>query len=162
MLKNITLLATIISVASLTGCGQFAWKRGGSEADLAQAGADCRTAPDYAVCMTAKGWHTSQLDSSVPMVLFVGNKDNREVAPDSARKSAKGATTDAPTTRYAVSAWWSHGIPTHSLSEDMKTCSEQPGEPHTADPNTHVITLAMLNCMKGKGWYGMGRGKIGE
>ncbi len=159
MLKNIILLAL---ASSLAACGQFAWKRGGSEADLAQASAECKTASNYSACMTAKGWHTSELDSSVPMVLFVGNKDNREAAPNSARQAAEGTATDAPTTPYAVSAWWSRGTPAHPLSQDMKTCSDSLGDPHKADPNTHVITLAMLNCMKDKGWYGMGRGKITE
>jgi hypothetical protein len=59
-----------------------------------------------------------------------------------------------PLRRSNIQAWWKMGGQGDALSADMNTCVETLGILHKPDLEKRLYTRGLIDCLKGKGWYG--------
>ena len=82
------LLGACISLFFLSGCGEFAYKRGGQPAELAEVQSECRKTTDegaaYENCMASRGWKVQNLELDPLLASTSINPDNRAAPPPEA------------------------------------------------------------------------------
>src|SRR5450830_680956 len=73
--------AILLASCLLSGCGEFAYKRGASASDLQEARKACAAQGDNPViteqCLADKGWTVKPLDKMDPLLATAGISDNR-------------------------------------------------------------------------------------
>lgn len=80
-------------------------------------------------------------------------------AGQSVPRAAKPKTklpTD-PLKQVTVASWWKLGGTAGGLEADQGTCASTLGNAHRVAPNAKLVTVGMLRCLKGKGWFAVGR-----
>lgn len=78
-------------------------------------------------------------------------------AGESLPQPPKAAVPADPLKKVTVASWWKLGGTAGGLEADQASCGAQLGDTHTIAPNAKVVTIGMLRCLKGKGWYAVGQ-----
>lgn len=171
---------TLLLLALLfSGCGEFAYKRGATSADLEIAKKACQEKGSdaaYEKCLADSGWVVQNLgrmepldaDPVVEASVIPSDRpiENATSAAPGERHAdmptASGSTQPAPaTTRkpdmldtFKVSSWWKAGSGASSLEVDTNECVTQLGAAHrpVQTQQTQTATRALLLCMRAKGW----------
>lgn len=73
--------------------------------------------------------------------------------PAPVRRKAVPKPVD-PNKPILVQAWWKMGSGADALDADLNTCVETLGPTHRPDLQQRLYTRALIDCMKGKGWFG--------
>jgi len=171
----------IFFIFSISGCGEFAYKRGASFSDLEIAKKGCK-AKDPATaaiekCMADEGWTIQNLGKMEPIdadpvieATVIPSDQRIENAPSAqARKQppegaalADKAEIHAPVKKipdmldmFRVGSWWKTGSGADSLKADTEACVARLGEAHRPNTQTKLATRGLLLCMKEKGWSGL-------
>jgi hypothetical protein len=175
----ILMLVTLL----VSGCGEFAYKRGATASDLEVAKKACREkGPDSAAvekCMADRGWVVQNLNRMEPMdadpvvEVSVMPSDRRienaaSSLPDKQGTEGPGSASPGPAQptaslkkgpdmmdTFKVSSWWKTGSGAESLKSDIEACVTRLGEAHRPDSQTQTATRGLLLCMKEKGWSGL-------
>jgi hypothetical protein len=69
-------------------------------------------------------------------------------------KSVPPAKVVDPLRRSNVQAWWKMGGQSDALTGDMDACVAQLGPEHKPDLEQRLYTRGLIDCLKGKGWFG--------
>jgi len=167
----ITLLALLV-----TGCGEFAYKRGASAKDLEASKKICQNSGSSASiekCLEDNGWIVQKLDGiGVPdSELFATasvTPDNRQSSTPSANTSATTSNKDATQVKedalvrpvnnleiYKITSWWKMGAGQNMLEADIKACTDTLGVEHQPNRTTQTFTRGFALCMYQKGWRGL-------
>lgn len=77
-----------------------------------------------------------------------------ESLPQAAKPTAAPAD---PLKKVTVASWWKLGGTAGGLEADQASCGATLGDAHAVAPNAKVMTIGMLRCLKGKGWFAVGR-----
>lgn len=59
-----------------------------------------------------------------------------------------------PLRRSNIQAWWKMGGQGDVLNADMNACVDQLGPEHKPDLERRLYTRGLIDCLKGKGWFG--------
>jgi hypothetical protein len=175
-----------ITLAS-TSCGSYSFKRGASPGDMAAAELACRATDQvFHECMRNRGWFiASNLSDLMPAEPVVDQSTMTPAkatsAVPAAKESAKqvagamasdpapsradlksGPAADVPKvfdplTPLAVSSWWKFGGNAGGLEHDIAGCIAELGNAHRPQPAATIVTQGMHACLKGHGWYAMGK-----
>lgn len=73
--------------------------------------------------------------------------------PPPRNKSVPQAPAD-PLRRINVQAWWKMGGQGDVLNADMDACVDQLGPEHRPDLQNRLYTRGLIDCLKGRGWFG--------
>ncbi|MBI3430997.1 MAG: hypothetical protein HY018_02140 [Hydrogenophilales bacterium] len=171
--RTLILACALLLALPLSGCGEFAYKRGASAGDLEAAKKTCRekgSGAAYEQCLADSGWTVQNLGrmepldadpvieaSVIPSNIRIENATS--AAPDKHDAEDKGSGP-APTRKpdlldtFKVSSWWKAGSGASSLEVDTNACVAQLGEAHrpVQTQQTQTATRGLLLCMKAKGW----------
>jgi hypothetical protein len=154
----------------LSGCGEVAYKTGAGADALRSDTDSCKQAgggPDaYKSCMSAKGWAIADLDAG-PSSTYISPKPAEAAAPVSgsipaaplapaAPMAPVGMPAPPPTdpmTPVPVTAWikFGGGDPKDSIAACVATL----GPAHAPDKTHKTVTVALLSCMRDRGWRGI-------
>lgn len=165
-------IVLLLTIFSLTGCGEFAYKRGAGAADLnkAQLGCQAQSSDPAAIeaCLEKEGWTVQKLDALGeldPVAVITPNPDNRSPGVTSLAAAqaqvADPAGTNAPKKPadpldvFKISSWWKMGGSTDQLNGALNACVATLGESHRPDPLAQRATRGLLLCMRQSGWYGL-------
>lgn len=163
-LLNISTASILLASCLLSGCGEFAYKRGASAADLQTDRLACATQGDSPVikeqCLADKGWTVKPIDKMDPLLATVGISDNRSgkliqkesSAPETNVEPAKPAD---PLDSFKISSWWKTGADANALKSSINECVSTLGEAHRPAPGSLNATRGLLMCMRTKGWYAL-------
>lgn len=171
--------ALLLLALPFSGCGELAYKRGATSADLETAKKTCRDKGSdaaYEKCMADNGWtlqnlgRMEPLDADPVIDASVIPSDRRienaataapgeqHAAPPAASGPAQPAPAATPKPdmldTFKVSSWWKAGSGASSLEADTNECVAQLGEAHrpAQTQQTQTATRGLLLCMKAKGW----------
>jgi hypothetical protein len=78
-------------------------------------------------------------------------------APAPRNKSVPQASSFKPADPLRLSnvqAWWKMGGQSDALNADMDACVGQLGPEHRPDLQNRLYTRGLIDCLKGKGWFG--------
>lgn len=171
------------AMAALAGCQQVAWKPGAGAADLDRDTAACEAqySDETAVhdCLRKRGWVLrlpKQADAAIEEEVVAPSV---ATAPSASGAPAAGATAMATSTAdeprstapaaprikavpkpvdpnkpVSIQAWWKMGGQADALNEDIDACVATLGPSHKPDLQQKLYTRALVDCLKGKGWYG--------
>src|SRR5450830_879080 len=159
--------AILLASCLLSGCGEFAYKRGASASDLQEARKACAAQGDNPViteqCLADKGWTVKPLDKMDPLLATVGLSDNRTGALLS-KETNEGSTPEItaepakpadPLDSFKISSWWKTGADANALKSGINECVAALGEAHRPAPGSLNATRGLLLCMRTKGWYAL-------
>jgi len=161
---NLSVAAALLVSCLLSGCGEFAYKRGASASDLQSARKACAAEGDSPVimeqCLADKGWTVKPLDKMDPLLATVGISDNRtgkliqkeSTTPEISAEPAKPAD---PLDSFKISSWWKTGADANALKSGINECVATLGEAHRPAPGSLNATRGLLLCMRAKGWYAL-------
>ncbi len=71
-------------------------------------------------------------------------------------KSAPKLPAD-PLAQVSVASWWKLGASAGALDADQASCADKLGEAHKVAPNAKRVTVGMVSCLRGKGWFAVGQ-----
>ncbi len=163
----------VAGLATLGGCGEVAFKRGGGGADaLAAARASCRAEnPDAGAmhaCLLRQGWHVVDL---APDAAPAAAATPPEAAPlpaagtqapllPSAQPApiAHVAESTAPAGKVSVGSWFKFGGGSSDLNDAIAACVAVLGPANQPDAGYHLVTAALYKCLGTHGWHGLGHG----
>lgn len=168
-------LLAMLACCLLAACGEFTYKRGAGQSELARDRAECRSAANapsgYEQCMKARGWVVQKLDDMPSMAVASVTTDNRAMAPGTSIEAGASAATvvggDGPSTAVAVpkspldtfkvGSMWKFGGDSKRLDADIDACVSTLGEAHRprSDGEQRLMTRGLLSCLGEKGWYGL-------
>ncbi|MDB5393152.1 MAG: hypothetical protein JWM91_658 [Rhodospirillales bacterium] len=154
----------------LSGCGEVAYKTGAGADALQGDQQTCKQAVGgpaaYKTCMNAKGWTIADLDAG-PSSTYIPPKVAPGGAPAPAPTSPAETPWMKPTTAAAapippvtdpmapvpVTAWvkFGGGDPKDAIA----TCVTTLGPANEPDKAHKTVTVALLSCMRGRGWRGI-------
>lgn len=140
---------------TLSGCGEFSYKRGATAADYQTAKQQCEqqfsAATDIDQCLQQQGWLVVSADKPLmgrnAATISPENTISAEIAP-------VDATAD-PFETLTVSSWWKMGAGPEALMQQGQACVELLGEGHQASANMSVVSRGVLTCMGEKGWFAL-------
>ncbi|HEY0267815.1 MAG TPA: hypothetical protein VGC12_01135 [Methyloradius sp.] len=161
--------ATVLILAAclLSGCGEFAYKRGANAADLQATRKACAAQGDSPVvmeqCLADNGWTVKPMDKMDPLLATVGISDNRtgKLIPKEVKEgvtpeiSAEPAKPADPLDSFKISSWWKTGADANALKSGINECVATLGEAHRPAPGSLNATRGLLMCMRTKGWYAL-------
>ncbi len=78
-----------------------------------------------------------------------------ESLPQAAKPRANVPTD--PLKKVTVASWWKLGGTAGGLEADQASCGDTLGDTHRVAANAKLVTVGMLRCLKGKGWFAVGR-----
>lgn len=169
----------------VSGCGEFAYKRGASASDLESTKKQCAASSSDSAgmdkCLEQHGWVMQRFNEAdtiadEPLLAEASvSADNRNMGPaqkNPATASAAGpanttnATTETqasvpakkpadPLDAFKVSSWWKLGNSGESMKLAMNECVGTLGEAHRYNDTTQMATRGLIVCMGGKGWRGL-------
>ncbi len=159
------LIGTSLLVAG--GCGQLAYKTGAGADALRADEQACRQAggdpAGYDRCMHDKGWTTADLSSGneAPLAMAPASAAAAPAIPgpnsssdtDAEAPASAAAPAQDPTAKVKVTSWVHFGG--GGPDDDIAACVAALGAAHQPDKANHIVTRALLACMRGKGWRGM-------
>lgn len=62
-----------------------------------------------------------------------------------------------PLAQVNVASWWKLGGSAGGLDADQASCADKLGEAHKTAPNAKRVTVGMVSCLRGKGWFAVGQ-----
>ncbi len=165
----------------LNGCAEVTFKRGAGPGEMQATEQGCRAksadVEAYKACLNAAGFIYAK--PSGDAVLFADDAAAGTdgialgTAPDTSPtvsvepsgrageplpQTAKPAAAPAdPRKKVTVASWWKLGGTAGGLEADQASCGATLGEAHAVAPNAKIMTIGMLRCLKGKGWFAVGR-----
>lgn len=169
---------SMLIAVMISGCGEFAYKRGANLSDLENARKLCKEkgldAAATEKCMADNGWVVQNLSKMEPIdadpvveASVIPSNQRIENAASSKQPAEEYVSSSAPHPAAAVkkeatamdlfrvSSWWKAGSGANSLKIDTEACVTRLGEMHRPDSQTHSVTRGLLLCMKEKGWSGL-------
>jgi len=161
---NISVAAALLTSCLISGCGEFAYKRGASATDFQEARKACAAQGDSPViaeqCLADKGWTVKPLDKMDPLLATVGISDNRTgklIQKENTKQetSAEAAKPADPLDSFKISSWWKTGADANALKSGINECVATLGEAHRPAPGSLNATRGLLICMRTKGWYAL-------
>ena len=182
MMKKQTLLCLMI--VFLSGCGEFAYKRGASVKDLENTKKTCQsvTEQDMEKCLNDHGWVVKKLDNiefmheelpsentasdfvlpeldiKQPSKIAITEKDS---AIDTTQTQTKLAEVPAVKTdlfeTFKISSWWKTAGNDVKFQADIQHCKSELGELHYPDMTKQLYSKAFITCMYKHGWKALGK-----
>jgi hypothetical protein len=151
------------------GCASVSYKFGGTHGDYQAARDRCRSAgrgesPEFERCMKEQDWIVTQLGApaaprearkSVPAEGASASARVQpppvagDVAPSS--KPSEASRAEQP---IVVKAWFKPGGTAGELEAAKERCVAKLGAAHRPDPESHIVTGEMLDCLRDEGWRG--------
>jgi hypothetical protein len=166
MATPLIFLLLLLTVASF-GCGTVSYKLGGTHSDQQAAHDRCQNAgraegPDFDRCMEEQGWIVKQLGgptapsdakmSAVAKSVSAGSQSSpaADLAPSS-------KLSDAPSAKHptVVKTWFKFGGTADELDAAKERCVAKLGAAHRPEPESHLVTGEMLDCLRNEGWRGL-------
>ncbi len=160
----------VAGLASLCGCGEVAFKRGGGGADaLAAARASCRAEnPDAGAvhaCLLRQGWHVVDLApdaapaaAAAPAVTPAPRQAAPGVSAAQPAPIAPVTETAAPAGNISVGSWFKFGGGSGELNDAVAACVAVLGPDNQPAAGYHLVTAALYKCLGTHGWHGLGHG----
>jgi hypothetical protein len=154
------LLSASVALVFLSACGEFAYKRGGQPAELAEVQGECRKSTgegvSYENCMLSRGWTVQNLEQDPLVASTSANPDNRAtlsqpetVVPTAPVPVTTGLTPltpassavltqsaapvtpqDNPLQLLKINSMWKFGGTTSQLQDATASCVASLGESH--------------------------------
>ncbi len=165
-----------LALALSGGCTEMMFKRGAGPGAMATAQQDCRAAGDYAACLEARGFTVK--DSGEPLLASLVPAPVPAAASPAATpatgevplaNASKPAAAGAPTVTsppaaapvdplqsVKVGSWWKLGGNAGALAAAQAACVNTLGNAHRPAPDSHLVTIGMLECLRAAGWRGLG------
>ncbi len=103
----------------------------------------------------ATSTNASAASDAAPTVSVEPSGRAGQSLPQAAKAKSKVPTD--PLKQVTVASWWKLGGTAGGLEADQGTCATTLGNAHRVAPNAKVVTVGMLRCLKGKGWFAVGR-----
>lgn len=152
--------------ATLSGCGEVAYKQGAGPDQLETAKQKCNSQSKigYEECMKAEGWSIYKRDDDNPLMVVAPVEDNRTAASGYVataavavpKKDATGKPIPAnPMDKLNVSSWWKMGGNADGLKTDTDICVAKLGDAHKPVDGSNFYTRGLVLCLKDKGWNGL-------
>jgi hypothetical protein len=175
---GVLMLVTLL----ISGCGEFAYKRGANLSDLEIAKKACKAKESdsaaFEKCMADGGWFIQNLSkmepleadpvveaSAIPSDRRIENSagitqdkqsaDGHVLLPGSAQPATITQKRTDMMDIFKVSSWWKAGSSAENLKADTEGCIAKLGEAHRPNNYTQNVTRGLLLCMKEKGWSGL-------
>lgn len=165
------------SILLLTGCGEFAYKRGATAQDLENTKKECRSenASVMEACLERHGWLVHQLDDtdlfadtspiesvfaedatsgqmeSTPTKSVVESND-KKVPAENSKKETRTPKESNPYETFKISSWWKMGSSEKELKSHMTQCGEKLGAEHSPVTSKQLYTKGFILCMGAHGW----------
>lgn len=164
----------------LAACGsQVSFKQGGDAGSFSIANGECRKQKEYEQCMKDKGWSVHKMSEfnfnplTVPVLTdnrTPGIPDPPAAASTSTKTTAAPAASAAatkdtkntppvapadPLSKYNVAAWSKWGGTADGLKADTEACVNKLGPAHKPAPDSPMMTLGLIWCLKDKDWQGL-------
>ncbi len=164
---SISAVVAMLAISLLSGCGEFAYKRGATANDLQAARKNCSAQGDSPViveqCLADNGWTVKPLDKMDPLLATAGISDNRtgkqiskgNSKPSEESLSAEPAKPADPLDSFRISSWWKTGADGNALKSAINECVASLGEEYRPAPGSLNATRGLLVCMRSKGWYAL-------
>jgi len=158
------LLLALVTAAAC-GCGTVSYKPGSTGSDYQAARDRChkegRTeSPDFERCMEQQGWTVKSLGA--PTAANDAKKSIPTESPSPASQPAPTAGTVAPSSQRSdapsaehpivVKNWFKLGGTADGLAAAKQRCATKLGAPDRSEPESQVVTGAMLDCLRNEGW----------
>jgi len=154
----------------LTGCGEFAYKRGGAGDQFAAVSQDCRhqtrEETAYRDCVAQAGWTVSGLElgtgpatsSATPSAPpKPGPTATGDAAPAAVPPSAAIAPSPPPLNPLdviPVKTWWKAGSGSADLKAAVEICVTKLGPAHRPESVYRAVTRGLYACLGEQGWHG--------
>jgi hypothetical protein len=151
----------LLTMMTLSGCGEFAYKTGAGADALAPDKATCRQAGgDYQKCMHDKGWTIAELGDDTPSPAPVASPGATAIQPPlpgTPPVATPAGALPAPVVDQMApvktTAWVKFGA--GSPHDDIETCVATLGPGYAPDTVNKTVTRGLLACMRQKGWRGL-------
>ncbi len=177
------LLAVCVGVMA---CSSVSYKRGANPGTMAEDEGLCRagnaTEDAFRRCMRDKGWFfaggatiektVNDTKSQQPTALSTQDVEvgrpstatTEVIAPvtthnrseDELVQPVPHEASDPQTTKSAAS-WWKFGGTANGLDLDIAGCAAELGETRRPGSGTTSVSNVMSDCLKARGWYGIGK-----
>jgi hypothetical protein len=170
---------------ALSGCGEVAFKPGGSSEGFAAARQAChqQTTDDaaYRACLDKAGWSVADFGSTEPEPAAdaapsgasspqtatgrAGSAATVSAAPVSATPETPARSTAPvapsapgpdPMSLVSVGSWWKFGSGEQDLHASVDQCVARLGPAHQPPAAVHTVTRALYACLAEHGWHGLG------
>jgi len=77
--------------------------------------------------------------------------------PDSPTATPRPSTPPVPRGPVRVSSWWKFGGTAGEFTAAREACLATLQEPHSANVNENVASLALVACLRRAGWVGIAK-----
>jgi hypothetical protein len=158
----------LVITAGAFGCGTVSYKLGGTHGDYQAARDRCHDAgraesPDFERCMAEQEWTVAKLGEpaapshaakSVPAASASSGSQSSPVAGDVAPPSQ---LSGAPSAEHpiVVRSWFKLGGTAQDFEAATKRCVAKLGAAHRPEPESHIVTPEMRDCLRDEGWRGV-------
>jgi hypothetical protein len=176
--RRAALLACGCTLVLLNGCAEVTFKRGAGPGEMQATEQACRAqsadVEAYKACLNAAGFvyakpsgdavlfaEQAQVGDGIavthaaPTISVAAAGRAGESIPQAAKPTATPPAD--PLQKLTVASWWKLGGTAGGLEADQANCGTTLGEAHQVAPNAKVVTVGMLRCLKGRGWFAVGR-----
>ena len=155
--KKQAIIAISMSTMLLTisGCGEFSYKRGASATDFQQEKKSCSTEykseSDVDKCLAKSGWIVVSADKPISALM----EPLATTQPTNSDESKNSGVPLDPLEKIAIGSWWKAGSGPNTLMMDSKQCVANLGDAHQTENNMSLVTRGLLACMQANGWYAL-------
>ncbi|MEJ6649592.1 MAG: hypothetical protein ACI9VI_000845 [Candidatus Azotimanducaceae bacterium] len=148
-----------VSLAMLIGgcAGSFSYKRGAGMADFEQERETCadQNNDEYEIehCLKKSGWIVVGADKPLAKTPLktIENPDRSVLIVD----QVPIEDTLNPLDKIRISSWWKAGAGPEKLLAAGDICVEILGEEYKPEANFSTVTVGLVECMKGEGWFAL-------
>ena len=137
-----------VSLAMLIGgcAGSFSYKRGAGMADFEQERETCAD-------QKKSGWIVVGADKPLAKTPLktIENPDRSVLIVD----QVPIEDTLNPLDKIRISSWWKAGAGPEKLLAAGDICVEILGEEYKPEANFSTVTVGLVECMKGEGWFAL-------
>jgi len=135
-----------VSLAMLIGgcAGSFSYKRGAGMADFEH---------EIEHCLKKSGWIVVGADKPLAKTPLktIENPDRSVLIVD----QVPIEDTLNPLDKIRISSWWKAGAGPEKLLAAGDICVEILGEEYKPEANFSTVTVGLVECMKGEGWFAL-------
>ncbi len=155
--RIISTLALASLSLTMSGCGEFSYKRGAGPTDFQAQKENCASQYDadknIDACLAENGWLVVSADK--PLIEDAATLSSPAEQQD-ADASAHTKKLD-PLDKLDIGSWWKMGASPNQLMADGERCVATLGDDHQPQKNMSLVTRGFVICMKEMGWYAIAK-----
>jgi len=155
--KIISTLALASLTLTMSGCGEFSYKRGASPTDFQAQKENCTsqyvTDKKIDACLAENGWLVVSADKPlIKDAAMLSSPDEQQDANESLAAKKRD-----PLDKLNIGSWWKMGASPNQLMMDGERCVATLGDDHQPQNNMSLVTRGFVICMKEMGWYAIAK-----